>query len=356
MLSEAFRKLSRRSEPDVQAMRERFAAHVAGHDAVEFDGTTGNAEYKSRGRTIWRARAMLLAKLNADLHLFGWWWHGLATWTGSGPLDEIVRAGDRESVAEFHTDALSVSDDDEAFALAELAGAISEAHGVSFTRTGAELTFWALFDVPEASRAPSSRPPARATPTSPQRSVRPPPPSFPPEEGAGRYSITEPPPAMTSSSSRPPLPPRPAAGSIPPRPSAAPRGSRMPELPVGSPVPTSVRPHEAAVRPVAPTREAFSKITDLAMEAARAAQPEGVRQVLVVASVDPQGGGRRLAVHLVALAHSGKMVSIDVPRELVNAITKMAADAAQAGTPRWKRLVARIADDERGFSFEIEMR
>lgn len=350
MLSESFRKLARRSEPDVQAMRDRFAAHVAGHDAVDFDVATGKVEYKARGRAVWRARAVLLAKLNVELHVFGWWWHGLATWTGSGPLDEIVRAGDREGVTEFHIDAMPIAEEDEAFALAELAGALSEAHGVSFTRTANELAFWVLFDTADSLPPPrSSRPPARATPTSPYGSVRPaPPPSFPPEEGAGRYSITEPPPGIAPVSSRPPA--RSARGSMPPK---VPRAPRMPELPSTAPV--SMRPPDGA-RPSPPSREAFSRIADLSIEAARAAHPEGVRQVLVVASVDPQGGGRRLAVHLVALAHDGKMVNVDVPRELVNAITKLATDAAQTGATRWKRLVARIADDAHGFSFEIEMR
>ena len=37
-------------------MRDRFAAHVAGHDAVDFDVATGKVEYKAHGRPAWRAR------------------------------------------------------------------------------------------------------------------------------------------------------------------------------------------------------------------------------------------------------------------------------------------------------------
>jgi hypothetical protein len=296
-------------------MRERYAARVAGHDAVEFDGQAARVVYRVEGRPIWAARAVLLAKLNCDLHMYGWWWHGRPTWTGSGPFEEIVRAGEIDNVMEFRTDALPVTSEDEAFALAELGGALAGASGVSFTRSGRDLSFWALYDGPDV-RASDRPPPPRTTPVSPFHSVRPPP------ETAGRYSITEPPPPVNSPSQPPP------------------RSQRAP---------TSDRPPNSG----GPTREAWARIADLAMGAAREAYP-GVRQAVVVASVDP-AGGRRIAVHLVALA-MGKLVAVDVPRDLVEALAKIASDAAHAGVPRWKRLAARIADDEHGFSFEIETR
>jgi hypothetical protein len=333
MLSDAFQRLAQQSASELQRMRDRFAAHVAGHDAVEFDEPGGLIVYSSQARPIFVARAVLLAKLNSDLGVFGWWWHGRATWTGSGPFDEIVLVGDREQVDEFHIDALTVTSESDAFALAELAGVLAGAQGVMYTRNGREISFWTLFDGTDL--------PSPGTPEESPSFPPPPTASLPPD--AGRYSITEPPPRVGTRHSHPSpprtsSPPQQRTSSPPPA-----RGSVPPPRPSGGTLPPHSRRTNAEAHA---TREAYARIADLAMEAARLASPDGATQAIVTATIEAGA----VAVNLVALA-SGRLMVIEAPDDLVAAVTAFAND----GATHWRRLVARVADDDRGFSFDVEL-
>lgn len=180
-LGEPLRRLMAMHEREVARMRERFAARVRGHDAVEHSGSEKLASFRRGSDPVWTARAEPLASFVSDLGVLRWWWHGRIGQTPSR-LDTIVAEGQTYDVEELAHSAASVESLQNADSISAMAAYLAGAEGLLRLERGQDWDFYALYDAPGARiTVPAPAVPSTSSPPPAARAAMslPPPPVAP---------------------------------------------------------------------------------------------------------------------------------------------------------------------------------
>jgi hypothetical protein len=291
-LGGSFRRLLTLHEHDVARMRERFAARVAGHDAVRHSPTERLVTFTVGEKTLWTARAEPMARFAGDMGLMRWWWHGKLG-NARSRLDDIVAEGQRYGVEELTKDSVQTETLDASDTLCALATHLAGADAMLRLDDGEDAAFFALYDA------------------------------------AGSHMTIPAPPISMRSLTPPPHPSRP----LPPQEPATAKG----------PAPTE------------PPRELVSPVALETMSVVQASLPEGFRQALLTVVIDARGEKARLFVGLTASDAKGDLQSLDPSQRLFDAVVAMVSEQRRRGGADLNKLVLRVKPTDRGVSVDVSV-
>jgi hypothetical protein len=293
-LGAAFRRLATFHEADVARLRERFAARVAGHDAVQHSPDEGLVTFRHGSDALWTARAVPMGRFVGDTGLLRWWWHGQLA-ASKSRLDPIVAEGQRYGIEELTRGSVQTESLETSEVVCFLAAHLAKADGLLGVQQGEDWSFFALYDAAGASI-----------------SIAPPPipSSLPPAAHASR--TLAPPPAL-------------AAPAVP----------------------------AVNAAPAEPSRELVSPLARETLSLVQASLPRGFRQAMLTVVIDAQGGKARLFIHVAVADDTGELHSLDPSQRLFDAVVTMVSEQRRRGETGMNKLVVRLRPTERGASIDV---
>lgn len=356
-LDPKFRRFALLMESEIARMLERHEAQVRGADEVRPDQTHGLVTYLRQGNVLWQARVERIGDYSTDLGFFKWWFHGFSPELDRVRLGVAFREGERWQMHELTKEQLVV-DYDEAELVCRVAAQLARADGILRVPAQGHVQWFALYDARDGG---STRPPGELRDTLANRPSERPAwmvdglemgetshrAGFRPAVVGATHSV--PPPAVSRTG---PLG-RPTVGvrSLAPPPGLSLGLEVSPDDGLGIPPPAPA-PRPTAALPVREIRrELFLPVAQAAL-AEVVQQMSGFRQALLVVRIDLEQAKGRFVVQLVGLDGAGDLHSLDASRPLVDGVAKLIADDSRDGNGRWKKLVVRMRQTERGASVE----
>ncbi len=360
-LDQKFRRFALLMESEIARMLERQEAQTRGADEVRPDQAHGMVTYLRQGAAIWQARVERIAEHSQDLGVFKWWFHGFSPELDRVRLGLAYREGERWQMHELTKDQLFV-DPDEAELLCRVAAQLAHADGILRVPAEGHVTWYALYDARDGG---SARPPGDLRDTQVNRGSERPAwmvdgleldtgmsnagvsrGGFRPAVVGMTHSV--PPPSVSRTG--PLAPSRPTMGVRSLAPSAGLQVSPDdfgPTIPAPAPAPRT----QSALPVREIRRELFLPVAQSAL-AEVVQQIEGFRQALLVVRIDLEHSKGRFVVQLVGLDAAGDLHALDASRPLVDAVAKLIGEDSRDGNGRWKKLVVRMRQTERGAAVE----